>query len=689
MLQNLRIRRIMTRVTIATIACLEIMFFPLSNIVLRQAAAQEAEAPTDTTVVEPAPATTETTGPTSPTGAESDTYTFNPETGLWENDYYTWDPVTKQTKPKVAPDYSYNPETGHWDTTEWYYDAAAGKYVENTVSTPAPAPVALTTGTTATDENAPTTTQGVDASALQAQSLSGDPDDNSTLSLDSSTTGIFDLYFNANISHNISLDSASGNVTISGNTLAGDGLSGNSDAIANIINMLQSSWDPSAGNLNLFNVDIEGDVFGDFYIDPSQMFGDIDQVNSSANNDLDVNVEVDANMENNIDIVATSGNVTGTSNTAVGNLASGTANAVANVVNMINSVIASGDSFIGNINIYGNYEGDILLPEESLKTLLASNDVPKTTLNASQLMNNQAVVDINNDHSVTNTINADASSGNVTLASNTKAGSATSGDASTNITVLNLTGQQVVGSNALLVFVNVLGEWVGLLVNAPAGATSAALASGDTQQTQVTNNSLDATVDNDFEINNNINLNAHSGNVLGEKNTSVGNATSGDATASANIANVTNSGFSLSKWFGLLFINVFGKWHGSFGINTAAGNAPVTPSSNPAQEPESTVSAPAQVFRFVPSDTPIATSYASAAASVVSEATQEALQQEKSTSAVAGSSDSNNGPSSPTALQAAFDWSTLVPVGFLSLLAFGFTEGVVFLNSRRKATMAL
>src|SRR4051812_2996027 len=36
-------------------------------------------------------------GPQSPAGADHGTYTYNEATGLWENDKYTWDPVTKQT----------------------------------------------------------------------------------------------------------------------------------------------------------------------------------------------------------------------------------------------------------------------------------------------------------------------------------------------------------------------------------------------------------------------------------------------------------------------------------------------------------------------------------------------------------------------------------------------------------------
>ena len=65
--------------------------------------------------------------------------------------------------------------------------------------------------------------------------------------------------------------------------------------------------------------------------------------------------------------------------------------------------------------------------------------------------------------------------------------------------------------------------------------------------------------------------NAQSGNATVRNNTLGGNATTGDAKTSVNVMNLANSSFNLSDWFGILFINVFGNWYGSFGVDTAAG----------------------------------------------------------------------------------------------------------------------
>jgi hypothetical protein len=233
---------------------------------------------------------------------------------------------------------------------------------------------------------------------------------------------------------------------------------------------------------------------------------------------------------------------------------------------------------MGVININGNLNGDILLPPNFVDTLLASN-VPHYNVNTADFTNTVAVNN-NVNQAINNQVNADANSGNASVANNTTGGSATSGLANTNITVFNLTGSNLVASNDLLVFVNVLGTWYGMIMNAPAGTTAASLGGGVSSNTTVNN---DATLNNnaDQSINNNVRVRADSGDATVASNTSGGNATSGNATSSVNLMNMINNSLSLNGWFGLLFIIVFGTWNGSFGVNTSAGD-PVTNPNNAA-----------------------------------------------------------------------------------------------------------
>ena len=299
---------------------------------------------------------------------------------------------------------------------------------------------------------------------------------------------------------------------------------------------------------------------------------------------------------NNVDLTAKSGDATVTSNTTAGDATTGSANAVANVVNMISSIISSGKSFLGAINIHGNLDGDILMPEDIKNQLLASNATPMV-LDTANLENHNTLADITNNQTIKNNITTTATTGNANVNNNSSAGDATTGNANTQITVLNLTGQQVVGKNALLVFVNVLGEWVGMIVNAPAGSTAAALGDGSMSSSGAYLPGSSLTAENNMNITNNLNLNASSGDAEVSNNTKAGNATSGNASASANVANLTGSNLSLANWFGILFINVFGTWHGSFGVDTANGNTPAPVANSGSGKSVEGI----KVFQFVPS----------------------------------------------------------------------------------------
>lgn len=199
---------------------------------------------------------------------------------------------------------------------------------------------------------------------------------------------------------------------------------------------------------------------------------------------------------------------------------------------------------------------------------------------------------------ITNNISLQASSGNANVSDNTEAGNALSGNANTNLMLYNLTGKQIIGSNALLVFVNVLGEWVGMIVDAPAGATSSMIGNNTTTNTPPV--TAAGSVQGDNTINNNITVSASSGDATVSGNTGAGSALSGDAKASASILNMAGSQLSLADWFGVLFINVLGTWHGSFGIDTIMGGQ--ASGSNTDAGPTSPQVSGIQVFEVTPGE---------------------------------------------------------------------------------------
>lgn len=506
-----------------------------------------------------------------PVGADAAAYTYNCDTGLWESSHYIFYPSSGQILPKDPVIYTYNQTSGQWDSTVWSYNAPSGQYIAWTNSVASPPDGAQRVGGPTPSQ--PTSSANASPSGASASAGVGN---GSTSSSSVSGTGTLNATTLAAIANALNSSAASGNAGVKQNTSAGSASTGDAVAIANIVNMLQSMGNAfgSVSDLVTFISNIDGDVFGDLFLDPGQLstLG-----NKLQDKDLTINNSSDNKINNNINVQAQSGNAEVSENTTAGDASTGAAKAVANIVNIINSAITSGKSFLGVVNINGNLNGDILLPADFIDQLLAAN-VPTTTINTAQLMQNDSSAANVTNTGINNNLSATAGTGN-----------ATTGVASTNITAFNLTGSNTIGKNSILVFVNVLGNWVGMIVNAPEGATAAQLGGGVTQHS-TGNKNVSNTTNN--QINNNVTVGAQSGNASVDRNTTAGNATTGDADAAINLLNIANSNMSFSDWMGILFINVFGTWNGSFGIDTAAGNRPVSAA------PE--VALPAQVFRFAP-----------------------------------------------------------------------------------------
>jgi hypothetical protein len=454
--------------------------------------------------------------------------------------------TTPQATQLVPEKYSYNPDTEHWDSNKWAFNPATNHYE------PVVRPLV--------SEEVPPVVEATPVSELDG-SPHGQTNGDSTLTVNTGAT----------INNTLNSDATTGNAGVRGNTVGGNATTGDASAIATVINEINSSVNSNGAEFATFVTDVVGDVHGDIMLYPMLLASMLQAANNPHPSDSSIAVNNDTAITNNVNLNATSGNAAVSENTKAGNATTGTANTVANVMNIINSIIAANQSFVGTVNIYGNLDGDILVAPDFLPQLLTSNNGGSSTAGSSLAVSSQET------QSILNNINLNAASGNAVVADNTTAGNASTGNVATNLVLLNLSGHQIVANDSLLVFVNVLGQWVGLIVDAPNGATAAALGNGVTTNTATPDLSID--VDNKSQIVNNLNLNSQSGNATVDGNTRAGNATTGNATASANVANITGSQMGLSGWFGVLFINVFGSWLGSFGVDTERGNQPVSPSS--------------------------------------------------------------------------------------------------------------
>lgn len=564
------------------------------------------------------PGPTSTPGPNKPTGADTSTYKFNKDTGMWENDHYIWDPATGQSKPKKDPGYHYDPVTKTWGTDKWVYDAASGKYVD------APEPInpqlakllGLIAPVKSTD---PSSLTDYDHNSING---TGGNSKNS-ITNNHGNNGFFDLFSKNEVNNYYDLAALSGKAGVTGNTLAGNAQSGAVAAMANIVNLLNSLWNLTGGKLLLMFRNIFGDVNGDIRLDPDALAAQAgttggssslgasvtntgpnsnNSISHNGNDNLTINASTKNSINNNYKINATSGDADVSRNTQAGNATSGAATILLNLINFINSSITSGQSFFAILNIFGNFNGDVLFPPGFIDSILnntssqelspSSGSISGTGPNSNNTIQgnntNNLAVNNNSSNAINNNINSNAQSGSANVSKNTQAGTATTGTAKTNLTLLNLTGQSIVGKNVILVFVNVLGKWVGLIMNAPAGTHTAVLGGGasihaNTANTGPNSNNTISANDNNSTtltsnvkntINNNIDLNAKSGNANVSNNSIAGGATSGDANIASSVLNISFSDLALSNWFGILFINVFGNWFGSVGVDTPAGNPP-------------------------------------------------------------------------------------------------------------------
>lgn len=556
------------------------------------------------------------TGPQQATGSQGPTgpipdYAFNDATRHWDptiQSSFSWNQALGRY---VSPLYSYNATTG------WYHviPAAAGRSV---ASFGAPARSA-----SAANNPAATLAQLLGLSD-PSNSNTGPGSTNSALS-STSTSAMLSLLANALINNNDTSTANSGNAAVSGNTVGGDAASGAASIIENLLNLLNAAWSWSGGGLSYFAQNLFGNQTGDITINPTTSGGSGGQIGStgttgglSANsttgpgstntaagsdtNNLTVVNKPTGAINNNVDLLAQSGNAAVQGNTKGGSASSGDATVDLNILNLINSAINSGSSFFGLLNIFGNLNGDVLFPNGFLDSATGSSNAGQSGSGSTTATNgttgpgstNTAGSSTNNNFNVTNSpsaafnnnVNTAAKSGAASVDGNTSAGSATSGDSTTKNNLFNLFNSNVFGDNAVLVLVNVMGHWVGHIMNLPdSGSSTGALLTGNAvvsnnatgpnstnTANESQNNNVNLVNQPSGTITNNVRAGAISGAASVSGNTTGGNATSGVAKVATNIANIFGSALNLKKWFGVLVINVFGDWTGSVGDNTAAGN---------------------------------------------------------------------------------------------------------------------
>ena len=276
----------------------------------------------------------------------------------------------------------------------------------------------------------------------------------------------------------------------------------------------------------------------------------------------------DAAVGNNLVLSASSGQNDASFNTGGDTtINTGDANVAANAVTFANNNIA-GTMTYGVVNIYGNLEGDIILPDFTSGPVSGTGTATNAGNGAQS--NNTATLDSNaanntfqgNNVAINNELILNGDTGNNSASYGTDGKTVVkTGESNVNAEVTNVANSNVVG-DFWLVIVNQAGNWFGQIIGAPTNATVASsqgtdISTDENGQTNVSNgaqsnnatsNSTSAsnntTQTNTGVINNYIDLSAFTGGNSTDYNTGGKNTiNTGDANIMANIVNFVNNNF--------------------------------------------------------------------------------------------------------------------------------------------------
>jgi len=322
---------------------------------------------------------------------------------------------------------------------------------------------------------------------------------NSANGADSTNTGTVDSVTNndtfqnndATIENNLILDANSGDNKADRNT-GGDSeiTTGDANVSASVLTFANTNI---VGGVIYSIVNIFGDLIGDI-IFPSNVccIGSAAVKNSGngadSTNTAEINLEQNdttlqtnnANIQNNLNLAATTGDNSTSKNTNGSNsVSTGDANVEAQVLNIVNTNIAGGvwwlvivneaGKWIGKIlgsdgNFYGGSEGLEFSVNDAGEVMVTNsgNGAGSTNTGTVNQTTNNTIVQ-NNSANVVNNINLSANTGGNSASRNTGGDSEiTTGDANIIANIVNFVNNNITGGGLLFVnVINVFGSWFG------------------------------------------------------------------------------------------------------------------------------------------------------------------------------------------------------------------------------------
>lgn len=516
------------------------------------------------------------TPPAAPTAAPAPTAPPPPQAAPTSQPTPT--PVASTPTPTLAPTPVFTPTpTGtSGATTTQTGDTTTGAAVINQANT---------NETSLSGTDSPPNSSHITENGSGSQNTSDHTSDSSIHTAQTNTAGV---------DTGMDVQGTTGNNASSGNV--GDTLvkTGNSNVFGTSTSYLNTNMD----NLSVSHFTVADNQTGDLVID---MAGNcisgcqnlIGGNGSQSLNTSHIKSEAEKNLiqsntadvGNNLNLSADSGNNTASLNTGGDTtIKSGDANVSAAALTFANNNL-SGNVALNVIDVYGNLNGDIVLPQDAFSQF-ANNGSDSTTASSistdSQTENTQT-----NNAVVTNEINTTANTGNNSVGGNTGGDSVVkTGTANVVAQTLNIVNSNIVGGNWWLVLVNQAGKWVGKIVGVPDGQNVAASqgtditvasdgtisadiggngSGSDNSSSITTSTSTAVNQSNSATVGNSLNLSANTGNNSASYNTNGDTLIeTGDANIVANIINFVNNNLLTGGNLIVTVVNVFGEWSGNF-----------------------------------------------------------------------------------------------------------------------------
>ncbi len=403
---------------------------------------------------------------------------------------------------------------------------------------------------------------------------------------------------------------------------------GNSSVLATLFNLANSNIFGTDA-INILYQDIYGQYSGDVNLSNAtplslqSLLNNPTTVNSSnsltgsgsTNNStvngslfLDVLNQNSGSLENNLNLNSITGGNNANDNTGNGSVTTGDASIIANLINFLNANIFTNSFYLGVVNVYGDWSGNLILPQyngssggsanlslagSNFKTGSNSDNNSNTNLTTNSTLNN------NNDGTVQNDFNLALATGGNSSSDNTLNGIISTGNAAGDVNQANLVNTNFVSNDPWwIILVNNMGHWTPMLfsphlsngaqivldldslglsgnsqttVNGQGGGQAGALnqaasnnLTGSTSDNNATTNltaTTNITNNNDGSIINNVDALASTGNNSASRNTGSGDITTGNANVLVNAINFLNANF-VTPSFMVTIVNVFGSWAG-------------------------------------------------------------------------------------------------------------------------------